>query len=382
MNFKLGELFCGPGGLGYAALHTKVDCGQTEYRITPTWATDIDKDACQTYDTNIHDGEGISTGKVIVSPVDQLKIDSLPPIDALAFGFPCNDYSTVGERNGIKGAYGPLYAYGVEVLNHHKPKWFIAENVSGLQGADNGKTFQRIVDELSNAGNGYKLTIHRFQFEHYGVPQNRHRIIIVGIDHTLNLEFKVPAPTTLGKPYTAQEAIEKPAIPDNARNNELTRQSNRVIERLKHIPPGENAWYAGIPLEHRLNVKKAHLSQIYKRLDPNKPAYTITGSGGGGTHTYHWKENRALTNRERARLQTFPDTFIFSGQKERVRRQIGMAVPPAGARVIFNAILKTFAGTDYEHVPAHYDSSSPERKSMWTQNKKYRAAKQKMPMEL
>ena len=61
------------------------------------------------------------------------------------------------------------------------------------------------------------------------------------------------------------------------------------------------------------------MSQIYRRLDPNKPAYTITGSGGGGTHGYHWEENRALTNRERARLQTFPDDFIFEGPKERVK---------------------------------------------------------------
>ena len=86
------------------------------------------------------------------------------------------------------------------------------------------------------------------------------------------------------------------------------------------------------------------MSQIYKRLDPDKPAYTITGSGGGGTHVYHWQEPRALTNRERARLQTFPDDYVFSGSKESVRRQIGMAVPPLGARIIIEAVLKTLSG--------------------------------------
>ena len=82
---------------------------------------------------------------------------------------------------------------------------------------------------------------------------------------------------------------------------------------------------------------------------------TITGSGGGGTHVYHWSENRALTNRERARLQTFPDDFIFEGSKEAVRKQIGMAVPCKGAQVIYEAILRTFAGIPYESVEPNID---------------------------
>ena len=94
------------------------------------------------------------------------------------------------------------------------------------------------------------------------------------------------------------------------------------------------------------------MSQIYKRLHPDKPAYTITGSGGGGTHVYHWSENRALTNRERARLQSFPDDFIFEGSKESVRKQIGMAVPPKGAQAVVEAVLKTFAGVSYETIEA------------------------------
>ena len=83
------------------------------------------------------------------------------------------------------------------------------------------------------------------------------------------------------------------------------------------------------------------MSHIYKRLDSSKPAYTVTGSGGGGTHVYHYKEDRALTNRERARLQTFPDKYNFFGGKESVRRQIGMAVPVLGAEKIMNAVKKS-----------------------------------------
>ena len=139
-------------------------------------------------------------------------------------------------------------------------------------------------------------------------------------------------------------------IPKNAFNNELTNNSKVVIERLKHILPGKSAFNSDLPKHLALNVKGAKISQIYKRLDPNKPSYTVTGSGGGGTHVYHWKENRALTNRERARLQTFPDSFVFSGSKESVRKQIGMAVPVLGAKIIFEAILKTFARTAYPYI--------------------------------
>src|SRR5690606_19901447 len=80
------------------------------------------------------------------------------------------------------------------------------------------------------------------------------------------------------------------------------------------------------------------------------PSYTVTGSGGGGTHVYHWNEPRALTNRERARLQTFPDDFIFYGNKESVRKQIGMAVPPLLSRAVFSALLQTLSGIEYDHI--------------------------------
>ena len=102
-----------------------------------------------------------------------------------------------------------------------------------------------------------------------------------------------------------------------------------------------------------MNIKGVRISQIYKRLDPDKPSYTVTGSGGGGTHIYHWKEPRALTNRERARLQTFPDTYEFKGSKEAVRKQIGMAVPCKGSQIIFEAILKSFAGIEYPSVESN-----------------------------
>ena len=342
MEFRLGELFCGPGGLALGAHRASLSVDGAMYSIIPTWANDYDKDTCETYRNNLC---ASNPSQVICKDVRKLDIASLPRIDALAFGFPCNDYSVVGEQKGMDGVYGPLYSYGVKVLRQFNPKWFLAENVGGLRNANEGQAFMRILKDLHAAG--YNIVPHLYKLEQYGVPQARHRLIIVGIRRDLNLIYKVPVPTTK-TPRSCRDAMENPPIPDNAPNNEPTRQSESVVQRLKHIKPGENAFTADLPAHLRLNVVGAKISQIYKRLDPSKPAYTVTGSGGGGTHVYHWAENRALTNRERARLQTFPDSYVFHGSKESVRKQIGMAVPPMGAYVIFNAILKTFAHVGYE----------------------------------
>ncbi len=340
--YRLGELFCGPGGLAWGAMNADVPGN----KIVHAWANDYDSDTCKTYARNICPDNPDS---VICEDIHILDLDSLGPIDALAFGFPCNDFSVVGEQLGFKGKYGPLYSYGISVLLQYKPQWFLAENVGGLKSANDGLAFKRIQKDMINAG--YRIYPHLYKFEEYGIPQARHRMIIVGIRNDLPYEFKVPSPSQF-KTKTCKEAIENPPIPKDAPNNEITKQSEQVIERLKYIKPGENAFTADIPEKLQLKVKGAKISQIYKRLDPSKPAYTITGSGGGGTHVYHWVENRALTNRERARLQTFPDDYVFEGSKESVRKQIGMAVPAMGAKIIFEAILKTFAEIPYESVEA------------------------------
>lgn len=344
MHFRLGELFCGPGGLAWGALHA--DIGNPDFRIVHQWANDYDKSTCETYRRNICPDDPDS---VYHADIRKFDLEQLTGIDALAFGFPCNDYSTVGEQKGMDGTFGPLYSYGVKALKIFRPQWFLAENVSGLQNANEGKALTKILEELRGAG--YRITPNLYKFEEYGLPQARHRIIIIGIRNDIDVEYRVPSTA----PYadidnSCRTAIEVPPIPADAPNNEPTKQSKTVVERLKLIKPGQNAFTADLPPELQLNIKGARISQIYKRLDPSKPSYTVTGSGGGGTHMYHWSEPRALTNRERARLQTFPDDYVFLGSKEDVRKQIGMAVPYRGAKIIFEAVLKSFAGVPYESV--------------------------------
>jgi DNA (cytosine-5)-methyltransferase 1 len=373
-TFRLGELFCGPGGLALGAKLARLPGLPADEVIEHVWATDCDRHACETYALNIMEDESClidmaefstpefaaaAAGKlprsVICGKVEELCLTSLPQIDAFAFGFPCNDYSVVGEQRGIAGKYGPLYEHGVRALNWFRPRWFIGENVSGLANLKNMDAFHRIVADLQDAGPGYELSVNRYHFEQYGVPQTRQRIIIVGIARDEGLRFRVPKPTTFDPDEwrTARQALA--GIAEEAPNHEIVELSPNVVARLTNTPPGKNAWHSEIPKEHQLNVKGAHLSQIYRRLDPDKPAYTVTGSGGGGTHGYHWAEPRSLTNRERARLQTFPDNYVFVGGRENVRRQVGMAVPPAGARIIIEAVLKTFAGIPYDYVEATWE---------------------------
>jgi len=344
MVFRIGELFCGPGGIAKGIDFASADFNDYGVRFEHCWATDYHEETCETYRRNIFPN---NPERVICEDIRKLEYERLKEIseiDGISFGFPCNDFSIVGEQKGFNGTYGPLYTYAAKALTFFKPKWFLAENVSGLRSSNNGNAFRAILSEFRNCG--YRLYPHLYKFEDYGVPQNRHRVIIIGIRSDISTDFRVPIQTY--KMKTAREALNN--IPADANNHELTKQSERVVERLGHIRPGENAFNSKLPKHLELNVKGAKISQIYKRLDPDKPAYTVTGSGGGGTHIYHWAEPRALTNRERARLQTFPDDFVFFGSKESVRRQIGMAVPPEGIRLIIGALIKSFLGIKYDSI--------------------------------
>ena len=346
-TFTVGEMYSGPGGIGTALSKTRLTSRSLDFSFQHVWATDYDPDTCRTYKNNLLKGNPNALS--ICDDIRNVDILKLPVVDGFLYGFPCNDFSQVGESLGLKGKFGRLYEYGVKYIDHANPLFIFAENVSGIGSSNSGKAFELILSELNNAGQyGYDLAVHHYKFEDYGVPQARHRYIIVGTRGDLGLQFRVPTPTMTLK--TCKDAIENPRISADAHNHELTRQSKVVVERLKLIKPGENVWTADLPDHLKLNVKGATISQIYKRLDPTKPSYTVTGSGGGGTHVYHWKEPRALTNRERARLQTFPDDFVFYGSKESVRAQIGMAVPVDGAKIILDALLKTFAEKSYDSI--------------------------------
>ena len=345
MVFKLGELYCGPGGLALGAL--RAHDANNQYCMEHAWSNDYHEDTCETYRKNICPD---APNTVYCGDVRELDISSLGQIDAFEYGFPCNSFSQVGEHKGIENEkFGQLYWYGIEVLRKYRPKFFVAENVSGIRSAGSGD-FQVILNDMKESG--YKLTPHLYKSEEYGVPQTRHRVIIVGIRDDLDIDFRVPSPEPYQRDITTRTALAD--IPIDAPNNMSRKLQDKVIRRLSLIKPGENVWQAedrlGVDFPDDLKIKtKTKISQIYRKLDPDKPSYTVTAAGGGGTFMYHWTD-RELTNRERARIQTFPDDFEFVGNYSSVRRQIGMAVPVRLSEIVNTAILNCFAGVDYPWI--------------------------------
>ena len=189
MIFQLGELFCGPGGIAKGAI--SADIHNSNWKIIHQWANDYDADTCKTYIRNICPYRPESVVCDDVRKLDFNRLYAIGDINALAFGFPCNDFSIVGEQKGFAGKFGPLYSYGVKVLREKQPMWFLAENVGGLQSTNEGRAIHVIFEAMRNAG--YRLYPNLYKFEQYGVPQARHRIIIVGIREDLPFEFRIPS---------------------------------------------------------------------------------------------------------------------------------------------------------------------------------------------
>jgi DNA (cytosine-5)-methyltransferase 1 len=235
----------------------------------------------------------------------------------------------------LKTERGNLYKYFARAVFLKKPKVFVAENVKGLLTANKGKAIKTVTSDFKKAG--YSVTKDLYNFVGYGVPQHRKRVLIIGVENGITHSF-VPPQYTHGPgrkfPYLtsgdALKGVEKVHF-----NNEKQKIKEKTREMLKLIPEGGN--FTDVPKDSEYYVR-GYISHVYRRLDRKEPSYTIIAAGGGGTWGYHFKEPRPLTNRERARLQTFPDDFVFEGNISQVRRQIGNAVPPEGIRPFARAI--------------------------------------------
>lgn len=320
---KILSLFSGCGGL---------DLGFVQEGYEVVWANDNDHWSCETYKKNFGD-------HIIERDVADIDFKDTPDCDIITGGFPCQDFSMIWKRGGIKTDRGNLYKHFVRAIETKVPKVFVAENVKGLLSANKGRAIEQIVSDFSKVNHkGYRVYVNLFNFADYGVPQTRERVLIVGIRKDIPYIFKKPNPTHWSGNYVssgeALKGVEKIRF-----NNEFINIKERTRRILQLIPEGGN--FSSIPEDSPYYVR-GMISHVYRRLDRNKPATTIIASGGGGTWGYHFKDPRPLTNRERARLFGYPDNFIFEGSITQVRRQIGNSVPPLGVRLVAKELMKVF----------------------------------------
>lgn len=317
MKPKLLSLFSGCGGM---------DLGFRDAGFEVVWANDFDESACRTYRRNFGD-------HIVEGSITDIDLESLPDVEVITGGFPCQDFSMISKRKGIETERGNLYTYFVKAVSSVKPAVFVAENVKGLLTANSGEAIKRISEDFASLG--YRLDVGLYNFADYGVPQTRERVLIVGVREDISYIFKRPEPThTAGNYVSSGEAlIGVEAVPHNNEHQQI-KEKTRLL--LSLIPEGKN--FSSVDPKHPLYVK-GMISHVYRRLDRTKPSTTIIAGGGGGTWGYHYSENRPLTNRERARLFGYPDDFVFEGTITEVRRQIGNSVPPPAARVIAEEIL-------------------------------------------
>lgn len=265
------------------------------------WANEINAAACRTYRRNLD--EEIYEGDIWDF------IDKLPTnADVLIGGFPCQDLSINGKGLGINGKRSGQYRAMVEAIKIVKPRVFVAENVKGLLLKTRRESFQKIMDDFKSLG--YYVSHSLYHAADYGVPQSRERVFIVGTSKNAK-QFIPPAPELSKENWmTASEAI-----------SDL--ESKEMDEDFNHI------WSAA-------NVSG---EQGNRRLVADRPGFTIRAECHGNIQ-FHYSLPRRISMREAARIQTFPDNFIFESKLRETERQIGNAVPPVLAWHIAKSVAE------------------------------------------
>ena len=327
---RLVSLFSGCGGM---------DLGFKQAGYNIVYANDFDIDAQRVYECNF--GE---IDKRSILDVDEKEI---PDCDILTAGFPCQPFSNAGNRKGVNDARGNLYKECLRVIKEKYPKVVVFENVRGLLSTkdENGKPLMdTITDNLDDLGyiTNYKLV----NASSYGVPQNRVRVIVVAFRKDLNSKFIFPEEQSKDG-LNIGNCIDVPPEVPNQIDWPFSPQARDMV---KYIPEG-GSWKS-IPYEYlpdrfkriRDNMKKYHAPNMYRRFARTEIAGTITASAQPeNCGIIHPVENRRLNVREIARIQTFPDDFLFiTDDKKSVTgmyKVIGNAVPPKLAKTIGEEIL-------------------------------------------
>jgi DNA (cytosine-5)-methyltransferase 1 len=338
------DLFAGAGGLSL---------GLQEAGFEVRLAVEYDRVAAQTYRENLG-AHVVEADLSEYSARELLQRSGLAvgECDLLAGGPPCQGFS-VQRRGSDEDARNDLVGHYARFVAGIRPKLFLMENVSGLMSKRGRPFLDKLLTEVAKLG--YSTHIAKLEAADFGVPQFRKRVILVGQRKDIKLSpFRFPQPTFGEGTYrTVREAIfDLPSPPTDgkphpevANHAREARLSARNIERLQHIPPGGGRLDLPEHLQlpcHVNNPSHRHVD-VYGRLEWDKPSGTITARFDSFTRGRfaHPVEHRSLTLREGARLQTFPDAFIFHGNREEIARQIGNAVPPRMAYELGEAVLSS-----------------------------------------
>lgn len=341
-KYTVLDLFCGCGGLS-------LGFEQAGYKVLA--GIDIWKDSLVTYQTNHKSSKAIEADLMNLSPKDVAKEIGASYVDVIAGGPPCQGFSVAGKRI-IDDERNKLYKSFVKMVAYFKPKAFVLENVPNILNMGGGIIKDAIIQDFSDLD--YKVTTKVLLASNYGVPQNRRRAIFVGLLNGKTYEY--PQSTTL-VPITTAEALsdlpentiaegnpypKKPQSKYQAEirkgskgifNHEITIHTEQTQRIIAMVPDGGN--YKDLPKELQ-NTRRVHIA--WTRLNSLRPSITIDT---GHNHHFHYLYNRVPTVRESARIQSFPDTFIFMGNKTSQLKQVGNAVPPLMAKEVANQ-LKLF----------------------------------------
>jgi DNA (cytosine-5)-methyltransferase 1 len=330
-SYKLIELFAGAGGLAI---------GMEKAGLKSVLLNEIDKHACSTLRSN--------RPKWNVVEGDITKINFKPfrgDVDVLTGGFPCQAFSYAGNKLGFEDTRGTLFFEFARAVKETKPKVIVAENVRGLLEHDNGKTLKAItgvIDEL-----GYELVDPRIlKAVFYQVPQKRERLFLVGIRKDLApyVEFKWPSPYT--RIMTMRDALKKGDLYKSDVPTSLGQKyPKRKAEILAKVPQG--GYWRDLPdkLQREYMQKSYFLgggkTGMARRLAWDEPSLTLTcAPAQKQTERCHPEETRPLTVREYARIQTFPDDWLFEGPLTAQYKQIGNAVPVNLAYAMGRALVR------------------------------------------
>jgi DNA (cytosine-5)-methyltransferase 1 len=327
------SLFAGCGGL---------DLGFKRAGYNILWANDFDKDAQAVYEKN-------KLGKIDGRDILEISASEIPDCEIITAGFPCQPFSNAGNRKGVHDSRGMLYEECLKIIGEKMPKVIVFENVKGLLSTNhiNGQKLVDVIhDDLSSkGGTGYDVKYKLLNASDYGVPQNRERVVFVGIRKDLNKTFIFP--TSQSKQgLTLRNVLD---IPVEILNQVDWEFSPQAMEMVTRIPEG-GSW-KNIPYENlaprfqriRDNMKKYHSPNFYRRFSRDEIIGTITASAQPeNCGIIHPTKNRRYTIREIARIQTFPDDFIFIDDTLRdivaMYKVIGNAVPVKLAEAIALAI--------------------------------------------